>query len=1099
MVSANVPAEVFNYPVALFDSASQFIAFQRNGGTQGGIYSGGISGSSAVLFGSNSANGIIAAGNNVAIEAGAGSGWIAETNLMQFNNGVNGYLALLHASTGTVPTLVVEGATTQGSALQNWENGSAVVLDTISGSGSLGVGSSSPSGLLAVQGTSTAPTLSPLVVASSTGATDLIVLANGNVGIGTTTPINTLDVYGSGINNIFNVSSSSFASVLQVQTGDNVVIGQDASSTLTSTTVASTTPVLQLGPTAIPTSGGLRISGNGTYIGINTPSTFTGNILDVRQNSANEFTIGNTGTINIFNSATTAMSISNGTINAANGQMQLRGTVVSGATPGYALSFISNGAGNFTSGTGGLIQLQASTGYFPTSGNASYNTLAFNNTINQTGSANGISRGIFLQPILTSVYDYRNFETQSGQVVTLTGSTTPASTQYNVLLNPLIYGSSSTTFPTVASATTLSILGAPVGSATATLTNVYGEFLQGGAVSPTTTNAYGLFVAAPSGAANNYAAIFSGGNVGIGSSTPAALLSLQGTSGAITDLLNVASSTKSSLFIVKSSGSVGINTSSPTAELSIAGINNNPLLSISSTSGASLMWMGANGKIGIGTTTPSQLLQVGSNTSGGNMVVSNGWLCVGTGTSSGNGSCTTGPTTAGTIYANNLAIQQGDYAERYLSLNNNIATGTLVTADQNNTDYIAAATSTSSIMGVVSTAPGVVIGDSTTNNPPSGTASYPVALSGRVPVKVSNENGNINAGDYLAPSVQFPGYAMKATVSGQVIGQALQSFGSSTTSSTGSIDVFVQVGYQNINNTFVLGGNGGQITGQVGSLPSSSPASFLIDQRGNGNILQLQAMEQDRLLVASSGSVTILANISTSTASSTVLTVENGSSTLFSINSVGDASFVGHIIVGQDSAGTATIKAGDNQTTITFINPYPYVPKIVASINGLPDFFYGVATKTPTGFVIQTSKAMTQDTTFDWIALAQPQDTQSQSSVNLSVISSPSSSSNGGSSGNIPPSGSGSSSSTPDSSGQVAGDSTTTPSSGSSTTTPNAGSGSGSSGGTAASGSSDSSGSSSSDLGASSGSSDSGSGATDSGSSAPSAPVSDSGSAATNP
>ncbi|MBI2595348.1 MerR family DNA-binding transcriptional regulator [Candidatus Daviesbacteria bacterium] len=51
-----------------------------------------------------------------------------------------------------------------------------------------------------------------------------------------------------------------------------------------------------------------------------------------------------------------------------------------------------------------------------------------------------------------------------------------------------------------------------------------------------------------------------------------------------------------------------------------------------------------------------------------------------------------------------------------------------------------------------------------------------VALSGRVPTKVSAENGPIHRGDYLTSS-STPGVAMRATQPGQVVGKALEDFG----------------------------------------------------------------------------------------------------------------------------------------------------------------------------------------------------------------------------------------------------------------------------------------------------------------------------------
>jgi hypothetical protein len=78
------------------------------------------------------------------------------------------------------------------------------------------------------------------------------------------------------------------------------------------------------------------------------------------------------------------------------------------------------------------------------------------------------------------------------------------------------------------------------------------------------------------------------------------------------------------------------------------------------------------------------------------------------------------------------------------------------------------------MVGVVSTQPGFVAGAYTSD-------SYPIGLIGRVPVKVTTENGAIKSGDYLTSS-STEGYAMKALLSGKVIGTALEDLDTTTLS-----------------------------------------------------------------------------------------------------------------------------------------------------------------------------------------------------------------------------------------------------------------------------------------------------------------------------
>ncbi len=108
-----------------------------------------------------------------------------------------------------------------------------------------------------------------------------------------------------------------------------------------------------------------------------------------------------------------------------------------------------------------------------------------------------------------------------------------------------------------------------------------------------------------------------------------------------------------------------------------------------------------------------------------------------------------------------------DLAENYTSTDS-LEKGEVVSIDSTNSHGVKRSSGQyqNDILGIVSTAPGFVAGAYTEN-------SYPIALVGRVPVKVSTENGQIKAGDYLT-SASIPGYAMKANMAGRVLGKALE-------------------------------------------------------------------------------------------------------------------------------------------------------------------------------------------------------------------------------------------------------------------------------------------------------------------------------------
>ncbi|MHB1162905.1 MAG: immunoglobulin-like domain-containing protein [Minisyncoccota bacterium] len=177
--------------------------------------------------------------------------------------------------------------------------------------------------------------------------------------------------------------------------------------------------------------------------------------------------------------------------------------------------------------------------------------------------------------------------------------------------------------------------------------------------------------------------------------------------------------------------------------------------------------------VGIGTTSPVSTLTV------------TGSGCF----SKGAGATLLCGTTAGSIYYNVANTGAYDVAENYRA-SSALPAATLVGLDANNPGFITTATNATSLLGVVSTAPGLVLGGA--DGATVGQTVAPVALSGRVPVTVSLANGPINAGDRLTLSSTTPGVAVKAVRSGQTIGIALAAYSGP---GTGTVNMFVSSQY----------------------------------------------------------------------------------------------------------------------------------------------------------------------------------------------------------------------------------------------------------------------------------------------------------------
>lgn len=126
-----------------------------------------------------------------------------------------------------------------------------------------------------------------------------------------------------------------------------------------------------------------------------------------------------------------------------------------------------------------------------------------------------------------------------------------------------------------------------------------------------------------------------------------------------------------------------------------------------------------------------------------------------------------------------------DFAEMFPSNQKLTAGDIVVFSGIGETVVRASGSKDEQLAGIVSTRPGFLAGENVRG-------AYPIALAGRVPTKVSLENGAIAVGDPLTAS-SSSGVAMKAVEAGQVVGYALESYSGSDTDNL--ILTFVNVGY----------------------------------------------------------------------------------------------------------------------------------------------------------------------------------------------------------------------------------------------------------------------------------------------------------------
>lgn len=280
-----------------------------------------------------------------------------------------------------------------------------------------------------------------------------------------------------------------------------------------------------------------------------------------------------------------------------------------------------------------------------------------------------------------------------------------------------------------------------------------------------------------------------------------------------------------------------------------------------------------------------------------------------------------------------------DLAEIYTTNDKSVEAGDVVSLDADLQTGVKKSQKAyeAALIGVIATNPGLVIG----GVGKEGVKALPVALSGRVPVKVTTENGSIAPGDYLTSSSTF-GVAMKATRNDAVIGMSLSSYDNE---GIGTVLVFVK------NSAHAIAG-----------VSDVSPDTTSI------------------LGKVTDAFKKVFTNI-----------VEFFGNVIFHA----DVTFLGHTAFSKDTAGHAFIKVGESEVKVVFEKEYEKSPIVTASVNLVggvkPDEIpeYAVYDVSANGFTIKLSRNAPFDLNFAWIAIGVKEEGIHESKVTLTATPSP--------------------------------------------------------------------------------------------------------------
>lgn len=291
--------------------------------------------------------------------------------------------------------------------------------------------------------------------------------------------------------------------------------------------------------------------------------------------------------------------------------------------------------------------------------------------------------------------------------------------------------------------------------------------------------------------------------------------------------------------------------------------------------------------------------------------------------------------------------------QSYPAGDNNLSAGDVVYVDQSGLVRQSTSPNQTGLLGVVSSAGGVIIGEQKED-------TITVAAAGKVTTRVSTENGPIVPGDYLTSS-SIPGVAMRSDGRSPTFGMAATGFSGA---GEGRIEVTVGVG----GSLSVLAGDVDTISDRIASI-----------EQEVATIVENGLSQQDNSIDYTNFTVENL-NVTHDLFVSKALIIEGDSTFNGEVffNKVanfrdsvvfdGAVSFNNAIKVGDSNAGYAVIRQGANSVVVEFVQPHETAPIVTASLmGGFED--YTVTNVTRYGFEILLREQASRDIELSWTAI----------------------------------------------------------------------------------------------------------------------------------